>query len=90
MKIRIDAKPGELEARLGDVLATIREMAGGELEKGGALPALHPEEDRPLDLPVLQQAMERAQRRQVDRIQRVMQRKIAEVVLRAAPDRRAD
>lgn len=80
MKIRIDAAPGELETRLEDVLAAIREMAGGELEKAESTP-LHPEEDRPLDLPVLQQAMERAQRRQVDRIQRITQRKVAEVIL---------
>jgi len=88
MKIKIDAAPGELEGRLDEVLATIREMAGGELCKAAPV-AGHPEEDRPLDLLVLQQAIDRAQRRQVDRIQRVMQRRIAEVV-RAAPDRRAD
>lgn len=89
MKIKIEAAPGELEARLEDVLQIVREMAGGEIEKALPLQAEHPEENRPLDLPVLQQAVERAQRRQVDRIQRVMQRKIAEVV-RAAPDRRTD
>jgi hypothetical protein len=86
VKIRIEAAPGELEARLDDVLATIREMGGGELVKAAPMQAAHPEEDRPLDLPVLQQAMERAQKRQVDRIQRVMQRKIAEVVRRAPSD----
>lgn len=81
MKIRIDARPGELESKLEDVLHLITEMAGGELCK--ALPSSKdvPEADRPLDLPCLQQGVDLATKKHAHRIQRVMQRKIAEVLL---------
>ena len=77
MKIRIEAEPGELEGRLEEALATVRELGGGELCKAD----LGGEPDRPPAWPVLEQAVYRARRHQVDRVQRIMQRRIAEVVL---------
>jgi hypothetical protein len=81
MKISIDAKPGELESRLDEALATVREMAGGDLCKAvGDTKA-----DNPPEWEVVETAVNRARRRQVDRIQRVMQRRFAEVI-RASPN----
>lgn len=87
MRIRIEAAPGELEARIDEALATVLELAGGELVKASPLPAGdHGDEGpRPFDEPVLQAALERATR-QAQRIQRVMQRRFAEVI-RASSDR---
>jgi hypothetical protein len=81
MRIRIDARPGELEGKLDDVLRLITEMAGGELCKAMPTAGDVPEADRPLDLRCLQQGLDLAKKRQATRIQRVMQRKIREVIL---------
>ena len=87
MRVAIDAKPGELEARLDEVLATIREMAGGELCKADPEPAAGDHGPRPFDDPVLEELLQRMKRRHVERIQRIMQRRIGEVVARAATQR---
>jgi hypothetical protein len=87
VKIRIEAAPGELEARIDEALASVLELAGGALVKASPLPAAdHGDEGpRPFAEPVLQAALERATK-QSARIQRIMQRKIAEVI-RASSDR---
>ena len=55
MKVKIDAKPGELQDRLPDLLKTIQRMAGEDLAKGHA----HDEEDLAPLIPVLKEAVAR-------------------------------
>ena len=78
MKIRIEGDPGELEARLSEVLEYIRELGGGELRK-----ALPDGEIAPLPFPAMEELVARARRKHAERIQRIVQKKIGEVILAA-------
>ena len=76
MKIRIDAAPGELEARADDVARTIYKLAGKdccgacqELEKAAKTPP--DQAPRKLDLPALQGGVDRASKA-VERIRKKM------------------
>jgi len=85
VRIRIDAAPGELEARVEEALAAVLEAAGGALCKASPLPGeVGDHGPRPFDEPVLQAAIERATK-QAQRIQRVIQRRLAEVIMRREP-----
>lgn len=79
MKLHLEAAPGELEERLDEVIKAITEMAGGDLCKAEPDPEAHEE---PSPYPALGQAIDHVTRRQVRRIQRVMQRRLTEVILR--------
>ena len=79
MKLHVEAMPGELEERLDEVIKAITEMAGGDLCKAAPDPDAH-EETSPY--PALGQAIQKVTQRQVLRIQRVMQRRLTEVILR--------
>jgi len=75
VKVKIDAKPGELQDRLPDLLKTIQRMAGEDLAKGHA----HDEEDLAPLIPVLKEAVARGGRER-DRIREVMLRKLLQVM----------
>lgn len=79
MKVRIEAEPGELQERLGDLIRALRAAA---LEKAlPGIPGSHTDQEpRPLDYEVLQGAVARANQRQVRRIQRAMQKRIAQIL----------
>jgi hypothetical protein len=79
VKLSLEAAPGELEDRLDEVIKTITEMAGGDLCKAEPDPAAH-EETSPY--PAIQTAVVKVTQRQVLRIQRIMQRRLSEVILR--------
>jgi len=79
MKIRIEAAPGELQERMGDIIRLLRRVG---LEKAlPGIPASHTDQEpRPLDYEVLQASVSRANQRQVRRIQRMMQQRIAQIL----------
>lgn len=80
MKIRVEeSRPGELQERLDDAIKVLQQMA---LEKAlPGLPRTHTDrEARPLDYEVLQASVVRANRRQVNRIKRMMDERIAEIL----------
>jgi hypothetical protein len=76
MKIRVEARPGELEERAEDAIRVIRKIAGHhcDLEK-----AKQDQQPRKLDLPALQGGVDRAGRT-VQKIRAKMMAKIAEVL----------
>jgi hypothetical protein len=79
MKIRIEARPGELQERLGDVVRLLEQVG---LEKAlPGIPESHTDQEpRPLDYKVLQAAVARANQRQVTRICRLMDERIAKIL----------
>lgn len=79
MKLRIEAEPGELQERLGDVIRLLEQVG---LEKAvPGLPDTHTDQEpRPLDYKVLQGSVVRANQRQVQRIKRLMLQRIAKVL----------
>lgn len=89
MKIRIEAAPGELEARGDEAVTLVRRLAGMEADTDPSWTDLHkahqPGEQidqgpRKLDYKALQQAAERARRDHVTRIHRVMWNRIQDVL----------
>jgi hypothetical protein len=79
MKVRIEAAPGELQERLSDVIRALEQAA---LEKAlPGIPKTHSDKDpRPLDYKVLQGTVTRANQRQVKRIRKLMDKRIAKVL----------
>lgn len=80
MKVRIEAAPGELQEKLGDVVLLLKRAS---LEKGfiPGIPETHDDRTpRPLDYEVLQGAVARANQRQVQRIKRRLAKRIAQIL----------
>lgn len=82
MKLRIiEARPGELQERLGDVIRTLERLGDGVEKALPGIPASHTDQEpRPLDYKVLQGAVTRANQRQVQRIKRVLDKRIAKIL----------
>ncbi len=82
MKIRITARPGELEARREDVERVLDQLTGAgacshePLEKAAA----GDQGPRTLDYQVTQGLVDRARRRQVERIRRHLLARMQEIV----------
>lgn len=81
MKIRVEeSHPGELQERLDDAIKVLQDLAFEKALLPG-LPRSHSDrEPRPLDYKVLQTAVTRANRRQVQRVKRIMDKRIAELL----------
>jgi len=79
MKIRVEAEPGELQERLGDAIKVLQTLS---LEKAlPGIPDTHTDQEpRPLDYEVLQAAVVRANQRQVVRIKRALDKRVAQIL----------
>lgn len=77
MKIRIEARPGELEGRLPDVIRALERMAGEPLSK--AIRSRHSSEPVELLIPAMREAVGEAAKVR-DAIRAVMWTKIQEVL----------
>lgn len=77
MKIRIEARPGELEGRLPDVIRALERLAGEPLSK--AQRSRHPSEPVELLIPSMREAVTEASKVR-DAIRAVMWTKIQEVL----------
>lgn len=80
MKIKIEARPGEVdEAQLPELVSTIRRLAGGEGLDKALIHHDHDEKDLAPLVPVLTEAVAQAGKER-DRIREVMLRKLLAVV----------
>jgi hypothetical protein len=76
MKLRVTGRPGELAERANELHALVDRLIDIDLRKAGDI-------DTVLDIPALQQGVDRA-RRQTDRIRRLMLARLSQVIDGAA------
>jgi len=79
MKLRIEARPGEIRARLADLIRTVEALAKRD---GACLCKSDPEAeaDRDLLIPAMREAVERADSR-VERIRQKLEAELVSIVV---------
>lgn len=85
MKVKIEAKPGELDEKVGDVVTVLEKLTGRVLSDCDCLEkAFNPNKQikqtsADIEYPIIADSIKRSQK-QVDRIRKLMDQKIAAIL----------